>query len=52
MYSQADCFVFPSHTDTFGLVMIESLACGVPVAAYPVIGPVDVITEPGTGAAE
>jgi glycosyltransferase involved in cell wall biosynthesis len=37
-------FVFPSRTDTFGLVMIEALACGTPVAAYPVTGPVDVLT--------
>jgi glycosyltransferase involved in cell wall biosynthesis len=42
----ADVFVFPSRTDTFGLVMLEALACGVPVAAHPVPGPVDVI-EPG-----
>jgi len=46
----ADVFVFPSRTDTFGLVMLEALACGVPVAAYPVAGPIDVV-EPGvTGA--
>lgn len=46
----ADTLVFPSLTDTFGLAMIEALACGVPVAAFPVPGPVDVI-EPGiTGA--
>jgi glycosyltransferase involved in cell wall biosynthesis len=43
VYSQADAFVFPSRTDTFGMVMIEALASGVPVAAYPVEGPVDVI---------
>ncbi|WP_157217440.1 glycosyltransferase family 4 protein [Flavisphingomonas formosensis] len=42
-YSGADVFVFPSRTDTFGLVMIEALASGTPVAAYPVIGPVDVL---------
>lgn len=48
-YGAADVFVFPSRTDTFGLVMIEALACGVPVAAYPVTGPVDVLT-PETGA--
>lgn len=42
-YAQADVFVFPSRTDTFGMVMIEALASGVPVAAYPVEGPVDVI---------
>ncbi|MEI9928346.1 MAG: glycosyltransferase family 1 protein [Sphingomonas sp.] len=48
-YAGADVFVFPSRTDTFGLVMIEALACGVPVAAYPVPGPIDVLT-PETGA--
>jgi glycosyltransferase involved in cell wall biosynthesis len=42
-YAGADVFVFPSRTDTFGLVMIEALACGTPVAAYPVAGPVDVL---------
>lgn len=42
-YAAADVFVFPSKTDTFGLVMIEALASGVPVAAYPVTGPVDVL---------
>lgn len=49
-YGQADCFVFPSRTDTFGLVMVEALASGVPVAAYPVPGPLDVITDPRVGA--
>jgi len=44
-YAGADVFVFPSRTDTFGLVMIEALACGTPVAAYPVTGPIDVIEE-------
>lgn len=44
-YAAADVFVFPSRTDTFGLVMIEALACGTPVAAYPVPGPVDIVTE-------
>ena len=48
-YAGADVFVFPSRTDTFGLVMIEALACGTPVAAYPVTGPVDIIT-PEVGA--
>ncbi len=48
-YRAADVFVFPSKTDTFGLVMIEALACGTPVAAYPVTGPVDILT-PETGA--
>jgi glycosyltransferase involved in cell wall biosynthesis len=42
-YAAADVFVFPSRTDTFGLVLLESLACGVPVAAYPVPGPLDVL---------
>jgi glycosyltransferase involved in cell wall biosynthesis len=42
-YAGADVFVFPSRTDTFGLVMIEALACGTPVAAFPVPGPVDVL---------
>ncbi|MCS6855557.1 MAG: glycosyltransferase family 1 protein [Elioraea sp.] len=42
-YAEADVFVFPSRTDTFGLVLIEALACGTPVAAYPVPGPLDVI---------
>lgn len=44
-YAGADVFVFPSRTDTFGLVMIEALACGTPVAAYPVAGPIDILTE-------
>ncbi|OYW47176.1 MAG: alpha-mannosyltransferase [Sphingomonadales bacterium 32-68-7] len=48
-YAGADVFVFPSTTDTFGLVMIEALACGTPVAAYPVPGPLDVLS-PGSGA--
>ncbi len=43
-YAGADVFVFPSRTDTFGLVMIEALACGTPVAAYPVAGPLDIVT--------
>ena len=42
-YAGADVFVFPSRTDTFGLVMIEALACGTPVAAFPVCGPLDVL---------
>ena len=49
-YAQADCFVFPSRTDTFGLVMVEALASGVPVAGYPVPGPLDVVTTPKVGA--
>ena len=48
-YAAADVFVFPSRTDTFGLVMIEALASGTPVAAYPVPGPVDVLV-PDVGA--
>ncbi|MCW2315931.1 glycosyltransferase involved in cell wall biosynthesis [Rhodoblastus acidophilus] len=48
-YSAADVFVFPSRTDTFGNVMLEALACGAPVAAYPVTGPIDVITDPKIG---
>ena len=42
-YAAADVFVFPSRTDTFGLVMIEALATGTPVAAFPVHGPIDII---------
>lgn len=42
-YAEADVFVFPSKTDTFGLVMLEAAACGTPVAAYPVPGPIDII---------
>ena len=48
-YSAADVFVFPSKTDTFGLVMIEALACGTPVAAFPVQGPLDVVGADGRG---
>lgn len=48
-YSSADVFVFPSLTDTFGNVLLEALACGVPVAAYPVMGPLDVIGDTGAG---
>ncbi len=47
--ASADVFVFPSRTDTFGLVMLEALACGVPVAAYPVQGPRDVILSNRVG---
>jgi len=48
-YASADVFVFPSRTDTFGLVLIEAMACGVPVAAYPVPGPLDVVGDSGAG---
>ena len=48
-YRQADVFVFPSRWDTFGLVQIEAMACGTPVAAYPVQGPLDVIDQRVTG---
>ncbi len=48
-YASADVFVFPSRTDTFGLVLIEALASGVPVAAFPVPGPLDVIGNSGAG---
>jgi len=46
----ADILVFPSLTDTFGLVNLEAMACGVPVAAYPVTGPIDVVDDGVTGA--
>ncbi len=48
-YAAADCFVFPSRSDTFGLVMVEALACGVPVAGYPVQGPIDIVGPRGRG---
>ena len=48
-YANADVFVFPSRWETFGIVMIESMACGTPVAAYPVQGPADVVDEGITG---
>jgi len=48
-YAAADVFVFPSRTDTFGLVLLEALASGLPVAAYPVPGPLDVIDGAGVG---
>ncbi len=50
IYAAADVFVFPSRTDTFGIVLIEALACGLPVAAYPVPGPQDIVTDPRWGA--
>lgn len=46
----SDVLVFPSLTDTFGLVNLEAMACGVPVAAYPVAGPIDVVEDGVTGA--
>ncbi|MEM7121557.1 MAG: glycosyltransferase family 1 protein [Pseudomonadota bacterium] len=48
-YADADVFVFPSRTDTFGLVLLEAMAAGVPVAAYPVPGPLDVVDGSGAG---
>ena len=53
-FAGSDVFVFPSLTDTFGLVLLESLACGTPVAAFPVTGPRDVLLEggPGVGATD
>ena len=49
LLAAADVFVFPSRTDTFGLVALEALASGVPVAAFPVPGPLDIITDPQVG---
>jgi glycosyltransferase involved in cell wall biosynthesis len=48
-YAASDVFVFPSLTDTFGIVLIEAMACGVPVAAYPVAGPIDIVEAGVTG---
>ena len=48
-FQRADVFVFPSRTDTFGLVLVEAMACGTPVAAYPVRGPIDVVKDPAVG---
>ena len=48
-YAGADVFVFPSRTDTFGLVLLEAIASGLPVAAFPVPGPLDVIGTTGAG---
>ena len=48
-YQTADCFVFTSKSDTFGVVMIEAMYCGTPVAAYPVQGPIDVVDNKYTG---
>lgn len=49
LYAMGDVFVFPSRTDTFGLVLLEALASGVPIAAYPVTGPKDIIGESAAG---
>ncbi len=49
LYNAADVFVFPSRTDTFGLVLLEAMACGCPVAAYPVTGPIDVLGDSVAG---
>jgi glycosyltransferase involved in cell wall biosynthesis len=49
VYASADVFVFPSRTDTFGLVLLEAMACGLPVAAYPVTGPLDVLGDSRAG---
>lgn len=48
-YRNADVFAFPSRTDTFGIVLIESLSAGTPVAAYPVTGPIDILTQEVNG---
>jgi glycosyltransferase involved in cell wall biosynthesis len=48
-FRSADVFVFPSRTDTFGLVMLEAMASGTPVAAYPVPGPLDVVSHGESG---
>ncbi len=49
LYASADVFVFPSRTDTFGMVLLEALASGLPVAAFPVLGPLDVVGGSGAG---
>jgi glycosyltransferase involved in cell wall biosynthesis len=49
VYAAADVFVMPSQSETFGLVMLESMACGTPVAAYPVEGPLEVVGAPARG---
>jgi glycosyltransferase involved in cell wall biosynthesis len=48
-YANADVFVFPSSWETFGIVMIEAMACGTPVAAFPTTGPIDIIDQGITG---
>lgn len=49
LYRRSDVFVFPSRTDTFGLVLMEAMASGTPVAAFPVRGPIDVVRSPSAG---
>jgi glycosyltransferase involved in cell wall biosynthesis len=49
LYASADVFVFPSRTDTFGLVLLEALASGTPIAGYPVTGPIDVANDANVG---
>lgn len=48
-FRSADIFAFPSRTDTFGIVLIEAMACGIPIAGYPVTGPMDIITDQRLG---
>ena len=52
LYAMGDGFVFPSLTDTFGLVLLEALASDVPIAAYPVTGPLDILGDSGGGAVD
>ena len=49
IYASSDVFVFPSRTDTFGMVLLEALSSGLPVAAFPVMGPIDVVGASGAG---
>lgn len=51
-YQSADVFVFPSKTDTFGMVLVEAMACGLPLAGYPVTGPIDIITADFLGSVD